>query len=213
MAEWRKDPLYSRKDLEAAQGVQGKLCSILILHILLRRGSGEQSVGTILSTVFLLLSFSVAFAKRASNGSALLTRKAGRVDDLQIGSQARIDAFQVKWSQYQGLFTYRDLTQASGNAPALIAQLADGWQRLRAAYPGSRIVVHLVTNDIASPSTSQHMPIGEPPPTPRHFAAFIEQVWKPAKKALPNSNWSIPQVMATNMGGPAGHKWFVCDGF
>src|SRR4029453_3579175 len=45
--------------------------------------------------------------------------QAGRVDDLQIGGQARIDAFQVKWSQYQGLFKYRDLTQASGNAPEI----------------------------------------------------------------------------------------------
>ncbi len=114
--------------------------------------------------------------------------KAGCVDDLQIGSQSRVDAFQVKWSQYSGSFTFEDLTKALGNAPALIAQLADGWKRLRAAYPGSRIVVHLVTNSIASPSTSQRMPIGDPPPTPRHLAAFIDQVWKPAKKALPNTS-------------------------
>src|SRR5215813_293998 len=37
--------------------------------------------------------------------------QAGRVDDLQIGSQSRIDAFQVKWGQYQELFTYRELTR------------------------------------------------------------------------------------------------------
>src|SRR5712691_3838018 len=120
--------------------------------------------------------------------------KAGRVDDFQIGSQSRIDAFQVKWSQSPGTFTFGELTKASDNTPALIAQLADGWKRLRAAYPGSRIVVHLVTNDIASPSPSQRMPVGDPPPTPRHFAAFIAQVWEPAQKAFPNSTWSIPQV-------------------
>jgi hypothetical protein len=81
VAEWRKDPLYSRKDLEAAQGVQGKLCSILILYIRLRRGSGEQSVGIILSTVLLLLSFSVAFARRVSSGFASLIEK---LDTLTI---------------------------------------------------------------------------------------------------------------------------------
>jgi hypothetical protein len=120
--------------------------------------------------------------------------QAGRVDDLQIGSQSRVDALQMKWGQYSGSFTFEDLTRASVNAPAPIAQLADGWKRLRSTYPGSLIVVHLVTNNIPSVSSSQHMPIGEPPPTPRHFAAFIEQVWKPARKMLPNSNWSVPQA-------------------
>jgi AAA domain len=121
-------------------------------------------------------------------------REAGHVDDFQIGSQSRVDAFQVKWSQSPGTFTFGELTRESGNAPALIAQLAEGWKRLRAAYPSCRIVVHLVTNNIPSVSSSQHMPIGEPPPAPRHFAAFIEQVWKPAQKASPNSDWSIPRV-------------------
>lgn len=120
--------------------------------------------------------------------------KAGRVDDLQIGSQSRIDAFQVKWSQYSGSFTFQDLTTLTDNAPALIAQLADGWERLRAANPGSRIVVHLVTNNIPSVSSTQRMPVGDPPPTPSHFAALIEQVWKPAQRALLNSSWSIPQA-------------------
>ena len=120
--------------------------------------------------------------------------KAGRVDDLQIGSQSRIDAFQVKWSQYSGSFTFADLMKASGNAPALIVQLAEGWKRLRAAYPGHRLVVHLVTNNIPSVSPSQRIPIGQPPPTPCHFAAFIGQVWKAARHILPNSNWSVPQA-------------------
>jgi hypothetical protein len=44
--QWRRDPLYSRKDLEVVQGVQVKLCSILIWHILLQMGNGEQLVGT-----------------------------------------------------------------------------------------------------------------------------------------------------------------------
>ena len=100
----------------------------------------------------------------------------------------------MKWSRYSKSFTFEDLTKASGNTPALLVQLAKGWNRLRAYYPGHRIVVHLVTNDIPSISLKQRMPVGTPPPTPRHFAAFIEQVWKPVQKASLNSNWSIPQV-------------------
>ena len=119
--------------------------------------------------------------------------EAGRVDDLQIGTQSRVDAFQVKWSQYSGNFTFNDLV-GSGNIPSLIAQLADGWRRLRNIHSDCRIVVHLVTNEIPSVSVSQKMPVGDLPPTPRHFAAFIEQAWKPAKKELSNPNWSIPEL-------------------
>jgi len=105
--------------------------------------------------------------------------EAGRVDDLQIGTQSRVDAFQVKWSQYGGNFTFNDLV-ASSNIPSLIAQLADGWRRLRKIHSDCRVVVHLVTNEIPSVSVSQKMPVGDLPPIPPHFAAFIEQAWKPA---------------------------------
>src|SRR4051812_7397732 len=59
----------------------------------------------------------------------------GRVDDLQIASTARLDAYQVKWVQYSGAVTLHDLISPKDNKPPLIAQLADGWQRLRALYP------------------------------------------------------------------------------
>jgi hypothetical protein len=117
--------------------------------------------------------------------------EAGRVDDIQIGSQSRVDAFQVKWSQYQGNFTFNRLVSASGDEPSLIRQLADGWQQLRNSNSGARIVVHLVTNDI--PSTSDQLPVDEnQSPSPRHFAAFLGQVWQPARKNLQNPNWSLP---------------------
>jgi hypothetical protein len=117
--------------------------------------------------------------------------EAGRVDDIQIGSQSRVDAFQVKWSQYQGNLTFNRLVSASGDEPSLMRQLADGWQQLKKSNSGACIVVHLVTNDI--PSTSDQPPVDEnQPPSPRHFAAFLGQVWQPARKNLQNSNWSVP---------------------
>jgi hypothetical protein len=109
--------------------------------------------------------------------------KAGRVDDLQIGSQARVDAYQVKWSAYAGAFTLNDLIKGSGGDPSLIRQLADGWTSLRAQYPGRRVVVHLITNDI--PSVNDKVPTDTPPPTPQHFAAFLEQTWKPTRAMPP----------------------------
>jgi hypothetical protein len=118
--------------------------------------------------------------------------EAGRVDDFQIGSQSRVDAFQVKWHIYGGNFTFNNLKAPQDDAPSLIAQLADGWKRLRSAFPSKRIVVHLVTNATPSVSDSQGIPIGEIIPKPRHFAAFIHQVWKPARKALSHTIWNVP---------------------
>ena len=117
--------------------------------------------------------------------------EAGRVDDLQIGSQSRIDAFQIKWSQYAGSFTLNNLIRGSRDKPPLIAQLADGWLRLRSAYPEARVVVHLITND--HPSVSDEVPANAQRPTPRHFAAFMGQVWGPVKRAPWNSRLSIPR--------------------
>ena len=90
--------------------------------------------------------------------------EAGRVDDLQIGSSGRVDAYQVKSAQYGGTFTFRDLAEPQTGVPALIQQLARGWMTLRQKYPQSRVVVHLVTNQIASSASNAALPTGEPPP-------------------------------------------------
>jgi hypothetical protein len=116
--------------------------------------------------------------------------KAGRVDDFQIGNDQRVDAYQFKWSLYGGTITFNDLVKASGSAPNLIRQLADGRRRLRATHPGQRVVVHLVTNQ--QPSTSTPPPVGTPAPEPKHFAAFIEQVWKPASSAAGPAEFKVP---------------------
>ena len=103
--------------------------------------------------------------------------EAGRVDDLQIESESRVDALQVKWSQYPRNFTWRHLTTSSDDTPSLIAQLADGWRRLRSTHPGMRVVVHLVTNNF--PSTGDHLPVNDPRPAADYFAAFMGQAWNP----------------------------------
>ena len=83
---------------------------------------------------------------------------AGRVDDLQVGSEGRVDAYQVKWSQFPGLFSFNDLVSDKDNAPNLLAQLADGWSRLRKSYPKCRILVHLLTNQTPSNSPRAGLP-------------------------------------------------------
>lgn len=102
----------------------------------------------------------------------------GRVDDLQIATTARVDAYQMKWHQYDETFTLNDLTKDTDNDPSLITQLADGWQELRRKFPHYRIVVHLVTNAVPSSSTSAKMPDTDTTPSPYHFSAFIAQAWQ-----------------------------------
>ena len=107
--------------------------------------------------------------------------EAGRVDDLQIATTARLDAYQVKWAQYGGTITLAGLAGETAPQASLMAQLADGWRRLRGLHPDRRIVVHLITNDHASIHTPA-MPEIDDPPSPYHFAAFIDQEWEPKKQ-------------------------------
>lgn len=107
---------------------------------------------------------------------------AGRVDDLQVARTARIDAYQVKWAQYPGAMSLKDILRATNEHSSLIAQLADGWRRLKTLYPHFRVVVHLVTNEYPSASTAASMPPVPKRPMPYHLAAFIEQSWRPAQE-------------------------------
>lgn len=106
----------------------------------------------------------------------------GRIDDLQVGTTARVDGYQVKWEQYPGAITLHDITKEYGATPAIFTQLADGWTRLKEIYPANRVVVHLVTNQYASKSTTASLPNNPSPPSSYHFAGFIEQAWKPAQR-------------------------------
>jgi len=116
--------------------------------------------------------------------------EAGRVDDLQIGSDSRVDAIQIRWSKFPGSFTWRNLTFRKDKTPALIEQLADGWIRLRSAHSALRVVVHLVTNNF--PSTSDELPMNDPRPVAKHLAAFVGQAWNPVREGGAISPAAVP---------------------
>ena len=120
-----------------------------------------------------------------------------RVDDLLLGSQGRVDAYQVKWSQYAGTFTFLDLIAETSRAPSLIAQLAQGWQQLKENYPGHRVVVHLVTNNHPSTSKQANLPVGEVCPSPTTFAAFLAQAWEPAHDLSLDESFGAPEEWLT----------------
>jgi hypothetical protein len=116
--------------------------------------------------------------------------KAGRVDDFQIIGRGKCDAFQIKWSRYgEPPLTFRELTTPDGSSPPLIAQLGDGWQRLRAANPEIRVVIHLTTN--RRPSANDRLPESS-----RHNAAFIQEVWQSVRHHRENESWQPPPTFA-----------------
>lgn len=119
--------------------------------------------------------------------------EAGRIDDIQIIGRTKLDAFQVKWSRYGEALTFRDLTRPEGSSPPLIAQLGEGWNRLRAANIGKRVVVHLVTN--RRPSANDHI-VGSTN-QPAHTAAFIEEAWRSMRHHGSPDPWQPPSAWAS----------------
>lgn len=114
---------------------------------------------------------------------------AGRLDDLQLCTSVRVDAFQVKWSRFPSTFSFRNLTEPHADGPSLIEQLVDGWRRISVANPGHRVVVHLVTNDF--PSQNDTVPGASS--SPKHFAAFLADCWPRPEKTGVSSNFSIAE--------------------
>ncbi len=100
--------------------------------------------------------------------------EAGRVDDVQIGRTTRVDAYQIKWGEYEGRVTFRALLAREGppNAlqPSLLAQLSDGRTRLVQTRPDRAVHVHLVMRASASDAD-------DVAGTGRHFQAFLRHAW------------------------------------
>jgi len=120
---------------------------------------------------------------------------AGRVDDFVCGSDAGVDGYQMKSALYGGSFTFRDLVVSKKGAPPLIAQLAGGWETLREVYPGRRVRVHLITNE--GPSVADSVPGSVSSNGARHhFAAFLEQCWKPAQQTDLSRRARVPRKWA-----------------
>ncbi len=122
---------------------------------------------------------------------------AGRVDDIQVSTtDGELHAYQVKWAETIQTISFAEFTySSSGKDPSLIAQLADGWRKLKAQHPSKRIFVHLIHRNIplASPAGKAKIPLDSPPPTQAHFQAFIRECWKEKKKWLNFGLSGIPQ--------------------
>ncbi len=76
--------------------------------------------------------------------------QAGRVDDFVIVSQQQITGNSLKWSDAAAAVNWGELIGSEG----LLRELAEGWTRLKAQWPGRTVSVQLTTN--RSASTNKH---------------------------------------------------------
>jgi hypothetical protein len=114
---------------------------------------------------------------------------AGTLDDFQIGRGDRVDAYQIKYSATSGNLTFRRLAQ-------LLPDLASGWQSITTAHRDETVFAHLFTTQRAS-THGPVAPLGDPPPRPRHFAGFLEQVWRPVNRGEFRRTSQIPSAWRT----------------
>lgn len=111
---------------------------------------------------------------------ALADPAAGRVDDIQVATPGKIDAYQIKWGEQVGSLSFNDLTTGEGDpgdnkSHGLIGQLAGGWNRLRKLNPESRVVVHLVSRDIGAPQAT--IPHEDGTVSKANLQGFLTDCW------------------------------------
>ena len=113
---------------------------------------------------------------------ALADPEAGRLDDIQIATPGRLDAYQVKWGEQTGTLSFNDLSSGKGDTTlissnGLIGQLAGGWHKFRQAHPTRRVVVHLLARDIASASTKATIPHDSNTVSKPNLQGFLTDCW------------------------------------
>ncbi|KKN24636.1 hypothetical protein LCGC14_0892890 [marine sediment metagenome] len=126
----------------------------------------------------------------------LVDPMAGQVDDFQIYSINRVDAYQVKWRKEPRFFSYKShFIKERKSKPSMLRQLADGWKKLR--KPNIRAIVHLYTND--SPSKRDHMESsnGVIPDGINNFEYFLNNIWNPAKENSEDFIENLPEDWQT----------------
>ena len=127
---------------------------------------------------------------------ALADPDAGRLDDIQVASPGRLDAYQVKWGEQIGTLSFNDLTSGKGDttltsSKGLIGQLAGGWRKFKQTHPTRRVAVHLVARDIAS--TNAVIPHDDNTVSKPNLQGFLTDCWV-------DRSWSTQGLVACPTG-------------
>jgi len=108
----------------------------------------------------------------------LVDPDAGRLDDVMIARPGRLDAYQIKWSEYQNEVKFNELvtstTVSNKPYPSPFELMADGWRRLRTSHPMRRIHAHYLMHD--SPS-ARDVKDGRIDGQPSHLQSFLRNAF------------------------------------
>lgn len=109
----------------------------------------------------------------------LVDPEAGRLDDIVIGRSGRVDAYQIKWSEYRQSVTFHNLitpSKVSGKVyPAPFRLMADGWKSLKSRHPEASVHAHYLMHDAPSSSDSSGVRIGDGQPD--HLQSFLRNAF------------------------------------
>ena len=97
-----------------------------------------------------------------------MEKNVGKLDDICYVTGSEVHGYQVKWSNAGVSFKYSDFLDGIGG-------VADGWRKLRDAYPGMRVYAHLLTNRRCS--SRDHIK-GADGSVVGHFNEFVDEVLK-----------------------------------
>lgn len=129
----------------------------------------------------------------------LVDPDAGRLDDVMIARPGRLDAYQIKWSEYQNEVKFSELVTATTVSnkpyPAPFELMADGWRRLRATHPMRRIHAHYLMHD--SPS-ARDIKDGRIDGQPSHLQSFLRNAF-PARAHWYDANDPVYAAWSTKI--------------
>ena len=134
-----------------------------------------------------------------------------RVEDLQVATQTRIDAYLLRWSEWADKLTLQNLTSEGAAEGTLMKQLADGWQELKVQHQ-LPVFVHLITND--QPSSQKFAGSSR---SDCHLAKFFASEWKKNKQDDPawKDAWTALRIASglseSDFQEFAGHCRFDCS--
>jgi len=148
---------------------------------LIRPADGERRAVRNLTAQYLVASTLIYAAIRSGELTwiRLVDPEAGRLDDIVIGRSGRVDAYQIKWSEYRQSVTFQNLitpSKVSGKPyPAPFRLMADGWKSLKCRHPEASVHAHYLMHDAPSSSDSSGVRNGDGQPD--HLQSFLRNAF------------------------------------
>ncbi|MDP3072282.1 MAG: hypothetical protein Q8N18_18470 [Opitutaceae bacterium] len=116
-----------------------------------------------------------------------MSREAGAMDDIVIGTRGRVEALQLKHSSGRKSITLASLLKGEDRTPSLLRAMVDGWRSLTAAHAPTQVSVKLVFRGVAGGLGV--LPKDAIGPEHESFQSFLQEGWKPELSEVLLTKW------------------------